>query len=368
MKKIIICLLLLSLILSGCYNYRDVDTLEFVTAFLIDVNEDNMIEIYTRANKGVRSMDVQEESLEIIRFKEQGETTFEAVRNMTLFTSSRLNFSQIRAIVITERAAKSGIDFFIDFIERDQELNIRARIFIYRGDPVELVNLDIKQEDFLGLYLWEVISNTKYVSKALDLSLNDLLNRKYSPSSTYLLPIVQIINTIGTPQLTINGSKVFNKWNEVDEMTEEEVFYYNFLNNKIKSSIINIPNPQYLDYKIGFEILSSKTKSSCNFKDSTFYVNKKINLSVTIGDVQRSLKITDEVIKLLEQQLSEVVTENCMQLFNKYKRKNLDIINAKNLCYKKYPHVDYENIIPRTVLNLEVKTVIQGSSNIINFE
>lgn len=368
MKKVIICLSLLSLILSGCYNYKDIDTLEFVTAILIDVNEQNKVVLYTRANKGIRSTDVAQESLEIIRFTEEGDTLFEAVRKMSLFTSSKLNYTQMRAIIMTERAAEAGLDFFIDFVERDQELNLRSRLFIFRGEPLDIINLDLTQEDFLGLYLWDLTLNAKYISQAVDMPLNELLNASYSPSSTYLLPIIEIINTVGTPQLAINGSIVMEKWNTVEEISKEDVLYYSFLNNRVKSSILNVQNPQNLDYKIAFEVLKSKTKTSSTYKEDTLHVTKKIELAVTIGDIQKELDFTNDVIKTLEKELSDKVTKNCTELFNRSKRKNIDIISAKNLCYKKYPRMDYDDILSRTILTVETNVTIKGSTNIINYQ
>lgn len=368
MRSTIVILLCLSLILTGCYSYRDVDTIEFVTDFLIDMDENKQIILYTRANKGIRTTDVATESTEILMFKQVGATIFEAIRNMTLYTSSKLNYTQMRAIMMTDRAVSNGIDYFIDFIERDQELNLRARLYIFRGDPLELLNLDIRQEDFLGLYLWDVIQNAKHASKALAVSLNEMLNASYSPSSTYILPIVQIIDTVGRPQLAVDGSVIMDRWQMVGELTEEEVLYYSFLNNKVKSCILSIPNPQNPSGKISFEILKSKTKTSSKYQDGTLYVTKKITSNATIGEVQKGIIFNKEVVKELEETMAALVTEKCTKLFNEYRRQDQDIISVQNLCELKYPQIDSTKILPRTILNVETEVNIKGSSNIIDFK
>lgn len=366
MKKIMPSLIIL-LLLSGCYSYKDIDNVEFVTDFIIDVAETNKIIVYTRAYKGIRSTNVTEESSKILMFKEEGETLFQAIRNMSLYSSSKLNYSHLKAVILTERAAKKGLDLFINFLERDQELNLRARVLIYQGDPNDLVNLDIRQEQILGLYLWEILKNSQAISKTADVSLNNILDASYSKSKTYVIPMINIINTVGTPQLTLANTALMNKWNMIGEISKNDMVYYNFLNNKIESSILTVPNPNDMNYNIAFEILKNKTKTTSKFIEDTFYVTKKINITTTLGEAQKQIVFSDDILNSLSKELSQDITNKCTEVFNKYKKQNIDILNVQNLCYKKYPKINTENILSQTVLQVEVKVTIKGSSNITDF-
>ncbi len=116
---------------------------------IIDVDDNGNPILYAEAFKGVRG---QPEGMdERILFKGKGKTMFEAVRDMNATSSYKLNYTQNKVIIFTQKAAEFGLDNFIDFLDRDQELLIRPYIAVYTGDPEKLMKLKIIQEKYIGL-------------------------------------------------------------------------------------------------------------------------------------------------------------------------------------------------------------------------
>ena len=178
-KKILVigCIIMSCMGMTSCFSYRDINKILFVTALLVDVDDDGMPILYAEAFRGIRGS--SPEGLdERILFKGKGKTMFEAVRDMNAIASYKLNYTQNKAIIFTQKAAEAGVDNFIDFSDRDQELLIRPYIAVFIGDPEKLIKLDIVQEKYIGILLVQIIDNIGSSSRAVTLSFNTFLNKE----------------------------------------------------------------------------------------------------------------------------------------------------------------------------------------------
>lgn len=137
MKKLI-CILVVALLLTGCFNYADINWIVFVTSIGIDIDENNKTILYAEAFTGLRG-DGGTESEGRIVFRSTGDTIFEAIRNLHLSSSLRLNFTQNKAIIFSEKAAKYGLDNFLDTLIRNEELLVRQFIYVSKMDLEDIV-------------------------------------------------------------------------------------------------------------------------------------------------------------------------------------------------------------------------------------
>ena len=58
----------------------------------------------------------------------------------------------------------------------------------------------------------------------------------------------------------------------------------------------------------------------------------------------------------------------CMETFEKYKKKGLDVFRIKEMMLRKYPNIDIENPIRITDLKISVNMKLEGSSDVIGFK
>ena len=208
-KKIlvIICIIMNCFTMTSCFSYRDINKVLFVTAIIIDVDDSNNPIVYAEAYKGIRGA-TPEGTDERILFKGKGKTMFEAVRNMNATSSYKLNYTQNKAIIFTQKAAEFGLDNFIDFLDRDQELLIRPYIAVYRGDPEKLIKINIIQEKYIGFFIMHLIENIGASSRAVELSLNDFYNQRNMGDKTNVVTIIDIPKDNLEQRLEINGGAV----------------------------------------------------------------------------------------------------------------------------------------------------------------
>ncbi|WP_051986370.1 Ger(x)C family spore germination protein [Clostridium amazonitimonense] len=363
----VLIFILLSSSLCGCFNYRDVNRVAFVTAILFDVDKDKNIIIYLEAFKPFRSASSASEKGQRLLFKGIGKTIFEASRNINLKSSFIINYTQNRALIFTKNAAEFGIDKYIDLLERDQEFLVRPYLYIYTGEPEELMNLKIEAEEYIGMFLNDLIQNVGVSSRAVNITLAEYLLKRTSPSKTAVLTAIDIDHEGLSKVIQINGGAIIKDDKLVEIMSKGQGQAYNFLNNTVKRGTLEITNPDEPDNYITLEILKSKTKSKIEFEGDRIKLKKDIKIKVSIGEVQGKLKVDSQKLNKIKENSEYNIAKYSKMVFEDFKNKDIDIFEVKQELNRKYPKIEIpDNYMYLTDIEINVEVFVEGSNSILN--
>lgn len=368
MKKVFLLLLfVISFTLEGCFNYRDLEKALYVTSVIVDSSDENTVEIYAEAFRPFRSSQSASGKGERILFKGKGKTAFEAVRDLNLTSSYKLNFTQNKVIIYTKRAAEKGLDSTIDFFDRDQEFLLRTYVVVFTGDPEQILKIDLKEEEYLGVFIYNLLENLGASSRAVALDTNDFLVRSYQKVNC-VVTAINVRSEVSDKKVEINGGAVIGKFKLLDIMTKNEGEGYNFLIDKIKTGTLEISNPDSGSEFVTLEILNSDTKTKF-YKDGDKYIlKKKINVKTSVGEAQEGLSFDKNTLKKISNTAEGNITKACNLVYNNYRKKNLDIFFLKLIYERTFNKPAPDNLINDTDLELDVKVDIEGSSDIKSFK
>lgn len=368
-KKILImfCVIMNCFILSSCFSYKDINRILFVTALMIDVDGEGRPVLYSEAFRGVKGS-TTEGTDERIVFKGTGKTVFEAARDMNAVATFKLNYTQNKVIIFTERAAESGIEDFIDFLDRDQELLVRPNIVVFRGDPEKLMKLVIAQEKYIGVLIRRIIENIGTSSRSVVISFNEFYNQRTRGDKTNVITILEIKKDALEPKLQVSGGAVIKDDKMVSSLAREEGQGFNFIMDNVKTGTLEITNPCDTSKFITLEIKKSDTKTKALYYDNILHLKKIIKVKVDFGEAQKKITITKENIIKIQEKASSNIEKACNNVFQKYKGMSLDIFDIREAFYAKYPKEKVEDIINVTELELEVEVEIMNTGDIKNFE
>ena len=109
MKKIIVSLLIL-FCLSGCWNYKELNEYSIVTGVAIDKKEDKYEVSVLISNAPKSSTDNTSSESQIVVYSADGESIFEALKNVGLISPKELYLNSFSIFVISEEIASEGID------------------------------------------------------------------------------------------------------------------------------------------------------------------------------------------------------------------------------------------------------------------
>lgn len=364
---VIICIIMNCFTMSACFSYRDINKVLFITALVIDVDNAGKPILYAEAFKGIRGTSPQGTD-ERILFKETGKTMFEAVRNMNAISSYKLNYTQNSAIIFTQKAAEFGVDNFMDFMDRDQELLIRPYIAVYQGDPEKLMKLNISEDKYIGAFVMQLIENIGASSRAIELSLNEFYNQRNIGDKTNIVTMIDIPKDSLNSKLEINGGAVIKDDKMVGALSKDEGQGFNFLMNSISGGTLEITNPCDINKFVTLEILKSKTKTEISYYDNIVHLKKKIKVKVDFAEAQKNITLTKENISKIEEQSEENILKSSNTLFQKYKGLGMDIFDISEKLYEKYPKIKMKDIINKTELKVEVEVQIMNTGTVKNFK
>ena len=368
-KKIlvIICLIMSCFTMSACFSYKDINKVLFVTALTIDIDDMGYPVLYAEAFKGVRGAGPEGMDNRVL-FNGKGKTMFEAITNMNATSSFKLNFTQNKVVIFTQKAAEYGLTDFIDFLDRDQEMLARPYIAVYPGDPEQLMKINITQDKYIGLFVTELIENIGSSSRAVVLHINDFYNQRFTGDKTNVVPIIDIPKDSLEAKLQIDGGAVIKDDKMVSIIEKNEGEGFNFLMNSVSSGTLEIANPCDINKFVTLEILKSKTKTEISYKNNIFHLSKKIKVKVDFGEAQNSIIFTKENIKKIQMKAEDNILKSCKILFAKYNVMGMDIFDITEQAYAKYPKIKTKKIINKTELKVDVEVEIMNTGDDRNFK
>lgn len=138
-RKCIILILITNLLLVGCSNYKELNSLSIVVAmgvdYLPDENQYNMI-LQIINPSAIASM-TGSIGTPIISLEDKGRTISEAARNVTKKVSRSNIYSHVALVVIGENLARDkSINYIFDVFERDSKIRVNIPVIIARDDSV----------------------------------------------------------------------------------------------------------------------------------------------------------------------------------------------------------------------------------------
>ena len=249
MKKLIFLIPLIFL-LTGCYNYRELNDLAIISGVSISKNDD----IYNITVEVVNPKKEQDTSSgkepDYIIYEGYGKSMQEAFRNIVKESPQKLYGAQIDILIIDEETAKKGLDEILDFFARDPEVRSEFYVVISKNDEAlkiisPLANLSSKN------IVNSLKSTNKYMGISNLITYHELLSNFINPYIEIALPSIEMIGNeaVGETNLNIESTTsqannfisnmtIFKDNKMLGYLTKEESIGYNIIKGNTKTVLI----------------------------------------------------------------------------------------------------------------------------------
>ena len=378
MKKIkYLSLLLIIPLLSGCYNYRELNELAITTALSIDYSDNNFDIIVEVINPTKQQDAASANNSPFVNYYSSAPTLQEAFRNVVIDSPRQLYAAQLELIILSEEAAANHMPEILEYFSREPESRTEVKFVIARGeDSTKAVTIQTLLTSFSSSNIKQSLElQQKVLGLTPVYTLNELLNMYLDPTLEINLPSIIVYGnaeegdekeniTTSTPKaLTKVGSTaVFRDDDFLGYLTEEESKVHSMITGNTKESIINL---NYEDNYSVFELYKIDSDISPDIKDNKITLN--ISGKARIKEFHSNANITkakeiNKINKILNKHIEDVIKDN----FNKIRKEyNTDIFGFRQSFYREDP--DYYNTHYRdnwyesvfSKLNLEVKANIK---------
>ena len=375
MKKIKYIILLLPL-LSGCYNYRELNELGITTAVSIDYKDNNFILISEVINP-IKQQDVSaSNNSPFVNFTSVAPSIQEAFRNTVLESPRQLYLSQLEIILVSEEIINNHLEEFLEFFSREPETRTEIKVIIAKTDEsTKGITIQSLLTNFSSSNILESLEvQNKLLGLTQEVTINELLNMYLDPNLEIVLPSMilygssdigdekeNITTSIPKTLVKVGTTSVIKDGKILGYLSEEESKTVNLINGNLTKTILKIP---YEDGYVVFEPNRIKTKQKLDIKDNKITIEisgfSKIKEFHTNKNI-KNMKTVEKLNKYFNKEIENMIKDNFNQIREKY---NTDMFGFQELYYrtdhkyfKKYCSNWYETTFPN--IELEVKSNIK---------
>lgn len=364
--KVGILLIAILLMLAGCFNYRDINNVTFVTSMVFDLDPIGNVVIYMDCVRPYRDNNESSDNGKRILYKGTGKTVLEALRDVNMASSYKINVTQNKAFIFTEKAVKEGIDKFLDIINNDQEFLVKPYIFAYFGDVERLLKVAASDEEYMGLFINDLVKKNKANSRAIIVNINEYMTESEIGANSALIGALELRKDVIDERIELSGGVIMRNDVMQEKIDIIDGLTYNILEDKVKTGTLEIVNPQMEEGFITFEILKNKTKTKIEYNGDRVLLTKDVNMKVTLAEAQGRFIVDKQSLQLIEDTTELRIKEYLQAFFDKYNKKNIDILGVERMLEIKYPGLVKEDILSILDVDINVNLDVEGTSNTRN--
>jgi spore germination protein KC len=322
----IIVILWLALLLTGCWNRRELKELSFVAVMGVDKSSkaNEYKASFQIINPGSVALGATggaggQPASPVTVYSGTGKTIFEAIRKTSQKVPRQLFFSHMQVLIIGEPFAKEGIQDVFDFFERSHEIRLTTMVLVARGSEAEpLVRILTPLEKISANSIAGKIKMTsKLWSENIKVEMDDVIR----PLVSHGEPMISGVKAIGDSdvgnkisnvqqsdlpaKVNISGIAIFKNGKLMRWLDGDEGRGALWIRNKMKSTVIDLDCKDKKD-SVGIEIVRSRTNVEVEVQNGKPVFHIHIWEAGNLSELKCSLDLTKvEEITNLEKQLAE---------------------------------------------------------------
>lgn len=365
------------LLLSGCWNYKELTDINVVVGVGLDRTEEGKVLLTVQVAEpgSIQSTSGHRSGGEgptkpVFVVSHEGETIFGAIREMLATVDKKLFFSTAQVLILSERLARESLEESLDFFQRDHEVDYLMNVLVAKDvSPAEILAMESDMDTIPAVYISETVENTSYRGTGKKTMLIDVIKDMDCKGKQ---PVIGQITKAGENMVRTEGLAVFKKGKLVGWLDPYETRGYQFAMNDIGSAIVNIPAEEG---KMSMEVFRSKAKIGVEFEDGEpACLMVKVRLEANVGGHEGKGKLdAPEKISALEEILEETIRkEIAMALEKAQDEYSSDIFGFGMEVHKYHPQYwkkaqdEWDRIFSRLPADIQVDAKIRRTGIIIN--
>jgi len=336
-KLLMILLLCILLIVTGCWNRRELNELAIATGMGIDkqgeqykVSVQVVVPSEIAAKKGLGRTPV-------VLYSAVGDSVFEAIRKMTTESPRKIYIAHLRILILGEKLASEGIGKSLEFLTRDSEARSDFFIAVSKESKAEDVLKVLTTLDSIpaNMLFSSLETSQKVWAPTMSVTMDELIAALTSESRNPVLTGILVhgdpneggssdsVKNVKSPvRLQYTTLAVFRKDKLIGWLNEMESKAYNYIMDKVHSTAAVIKCPS--GGNITLEVIRTKTKVKGKVIHKKPQIEINIRGEVNVNEVGCEIDLTKprtirQVERIAENRVKELVNEVIHTAKQKYK-------------------------------------------------
>ena len=368
-------MLVILLLLSGCWDRRELENLAIVSGFGIDYPEQG--EGYLLTFQIVKPAEVRAPgsgsdgggssgSKAVWLLSSEGTTVFDALRNAHHQSNRRIFLSHNQIVIVGKKVAENGILPVVDVLIRDPEPRLQQWLLIANQQAGEILKLQAGVEKISATAIAELMENYYLTSKIRAVNLHNFANVLVKKTMSNTLPIIGAKEEAGEKSFIIEETGLLRKDRLVGYLDKKETRGLLWVLGEVKSGIIVVDLPEKKG-KASLEIIKAKSKVTPEVKDGKIRIKVEIKEKANLGGETSYTNLSSsEALSYLENLQAKVIEEEIQAALKKARAYQLDIFGFGECFHRKYDKLwctmeeNWGEIFSQIEIEVKVKTAIRG--------
>ncbi|MFB5193884.1 Ger(x)C family spore germination protein [Neobacillus sp. KR4-4] len=325
MRKIVLMILLItSILLTGCWDQRQLVNRTLLNGVSFDLNEEGKIEGAVRAlyiqNKGAGQFEVQDELVESVR-----PTVVGLGLDVDSKISGVIDAGKAHIIIIGEELAKKGIHPFVEFMYRKMDSNLSAKIVISKGKGKDILSME-KEKSPIAFVILQLLKGAQADTVIPNKTVFRVWNNILDPGKDMILPYLERVES---NKVEVYGVALFNgdKYTGTTLSKEKSSILLPLMDQlNTTNNMVLMLGPSSSRRSISFATRDIKRNLEVQVDKNqkiTFKINLKMNIEILSypQDIKKGLNI-----KKLNQDLSKELTKQAKEVTDTLLKSNCDAL------------------------------------------
>ncbi|KEO82525.1 Ger(x)C family spore germination protein [Tumebacillus flagellatus] len=371
-------LVLFSLLLTGCWDNRELEERTSVVALAVDREQSQdtdakmvkvavqiPIPIKIAGSGGGSAGEGGKNAVKVM--SATGESMADALRQLQQQLNQELFYGHTRVIAVSQDIAEEDMAGIIDAIRRTPQMRRLLWLLVTPGPAVDLLNSDPKLEQIPIVYVMDLIENGSKQGRIPDITLGHWFIDR---SSTGVEPIANLIEP-DKQDVKWEGLAMFHDDKMVGTLNEQESWVLMNLREEQTGGNITIVSPiipkkkNHTDY-ITVHPKKVHTKTRVTPDGDTFRMTAQVELEVDVIESMGALNFTDEVtFRSVEKALTDEMNKRAKHLVEKVQKQyKVDVFSlgdkVRARCYDRFEQIpNWSEVFPKTKIDVKYSVLIR---------
>jgi spore germination protein KC len=366
-KLRLIIVILIPLLLSGCWDFEEVDRRSLATTIGIDAAPQGQVMVTVQIPlpqkmlpPGIKS---ESEGKLFSTISLTGVTVSDALNNMQTKSYRDLVVHQNKSIIIGKDAARDGVEPLLEFLARNPKAPPQAFVFVAQNNTAKDILTFAPVEKTLpglmfGQSAGEMVKYNRTYFIPIWLFQQKLVHETKDPYA----PLISVDQDEGI--FNEEGLAVFNKGRLSGELNGDETQLVGIITGIMKKGTLIVPLPQG---KIAFRNLSSKSRIKVFIKDGRPFFKLKIDLFGQMDELagwgHRETAPAD--IRNFERNVKKAISPKINAVIRKLQGFNSDIIDFGEQLrvqhFQVWKRIAWEKVYPTVDFQVDLQVHIWGN-------
>ncbi len=353
------------LILSGCWDRREIEERTSVVALAVDKHEQGIqvtiqvpIPIKIVGSGGGGGGDGGQGAVQL--FTASGQDLTDAFKNVQKQLNNELDLGQMQLVVISEALARDGLEDITDALQRMHQVRRRLWPVVVEGKAEKALVVGPQLEQIPAFYLIDMLQNDVKQKRLFDFNLGAFLSNLMDEAENPVLNLYRVTDKT----IDWNGLALFRGDRMVGQLGEAESWTLVQIRDGRPGFRESFPCPDGGEEELTFELRHAKR--TVTFSEQPFKFRVHIDTEGVIVEETCGTDLSKEKNReTVERGLKQVFERRADRTIRNIQQSNTDVTKLGTHIRAYYPavwrHIDWQEKFPTTDVDVTYTVRITGT-------